>query len=77
LLSARVPARECKQEGQELRRFSLLKGEFLLISWPSVHRKMLVDRMVDGHPTQRVAMANRNGFFYLLDAKQTRAKLPV
>ena len=37
--------------------------------WDANQIPVLVDRMIDGRATQRVAMANRNGFFYLLDRR--------
>jgi alcohol dehydrogenase (cytochrome c) len=35
--------------------------------WDSVHVPVLIDDVVEGKPRKLVAVANRNGFFYLLD----------
>jgi len=35
--------------------------------WDSVHVPVLIDEAIDGKPRKLVAVANRNGFFYLLD----------
>jgi alcohol dehydrogenase (cytochrome c) len=35
--------------------------------WDSTHVPVLIDEPVDGRPRKLVAVANRNGFFYLLD----------
>jgi alcohol dehydrogenase (cytochrome c) len=37
--------------------------------WDANQIPVLVDRTIDGRATPRVAMANRNGFFYLLDRR--------
>ena len=37
--------------------------------WDANQIPVLVDRTIDGRATARVAMANRNGFFYLLDRR--------
>jgi alcohol dehydrogenase (cytochrome c) len=35
--------------------------------WDSTHVPVLIDETIDGKPRKLVAVANRNGFFYLLD----------
>src|SRR5947207_555573 len=35
--------------------------------WDSVHVPVLIDEVIDGKQRKLVAVANRNGFFYLLD----------
>jgi alcohol dehydrogenase (cytochrome c) len=35
--------------------------------WDSTHVPVLIDQSLDGKPRKLVAVANRNGFFYLLD----------
>jgi alcohol dehydrogenase (cytochrome c) len=35
--------------------------------WDSTHVPILIDRTIDGKPRKLVAVANRNGFFYVLD----------
>ena len=40
--------------------------------WDSTHVPVLIDEAIDGQPRKLVAVANRNGFFYLLDRTNGR-----